>query len=139
MEQAVWFYVGILVAMIGLGLLVSVVLMGTDTAKQQMAKNNANSLEIMCNNVCGSDIGTVLGIKPEISSGSIIKSNGNAICVVYKEIKDCRRCDCEVVGADFKPFELNLATEEAIKMFDTHAYNCTFERDVNVVVLRCKG
>lgn len=139
MEQAVWFYVGVIVALLGLGLLVSVVNMSAETSKQQLAGNMANNLALQCNNVCGSDFETVLGIKSEIGSGSIIESEGSVICVNYKGKKECRKCDCKIKGFDGNSFRLDLSTEEAIKTFDTHEYNCTFERDVNGVILRCKG
>lgn len=141
MEQAVWFYVGIIAALIGLGMLVSVVLLGTDVTKQQLAKNAANSLALQCNNVCNSDMGTALGIKTDLSSGTVISGGEKSVCVEYVPAgkKECRKCNCKVLGDDGNFYRLDLSTEEAMEMFETHVYNCIFERDIDGVILRCKG
>lgn len=145
MEQAVWFYVGIIAALIGIGLLVSVVLMGTNLNKEQLAQNSVRLLQMQCNNVCNNDVGTLLGVDVDIGSGTLVESTGNVICSHYNQRKECRECNCEVFAPGFSDFELNLATPEALELFDIHTYHCTFEKvfnhekEIYVVLLRCAG
>jgi len=144
MEQAVWFYVGVISSLIGLGLLVSIVLMGTGASKEQLARNAAKTLAQQCNNVCNSDPGTMFGVETELSSGSVLRTSGKSICADYGAVKECQHCSCDVMGFDFKPFKLDLSTPEALQLFERHRYNCTFEKTMDasggyVVVIRCKG
>ena len=138
LEQAVWFYIGIIVSILALILIASIVSANKETTFKETMKDSMGQLQQYCNFVCNSDLDTKLSRPVTLVAGSYIWSEGKAICFNYKELNNlCWKCDCPVIGKDGSNFVFDLT--EAVSVFETHMYECGFERDVNAVTMECKG
>ncbi|MBN1941481.1 MAG: hypothetical protein JW772_04845 [Candidatus Diapherotrites archaeon] len=134
MEQPVWFYVGIIAAIIALLGIFQLLALNNDNLREQAGKNSITKIERMCNLVCNSQPDTLLDAEVDFGSGSKIYANNNVVCVEYKT-KDCIQCDCPV-----EMQELDLTSEEAMQLFVTHKYNCYFKKlDSGSVEVECRG
>ncbi|MBS3061632.1 MAG: hypothetical protein J4215_03550 [Candidatus Diapherotrites archaeon] len=139
MEQAIWFYVGIIGAIVGLGLLASVVLINENASKHQVAQNSIRLLEQKCNFVCSSDLDTLQSVDVELSSGMVMYSNQTALCIALQDKQYCRPCNCKITDSNNANFRFDLNTSEAVELFSTHTFNCSFEKNIGGVLLACAG
>lgn len=150
MEQAVWLYVGIIAALIGLGFVASIVMSGRETANQQSVENTIRKLEQNCNLVCAADTETMFSVDVTLVAGMKLYSPmegekvSKALCADYAAKSYCRECDCSILDKTDpkKRFELDLS--EARQLFETHGYTCFMERVETETVkdgvaVECKG
>ncbi|MDO8624981.1 MAG: hypothetical protein Q7R47_02775 [Candidatus Diapherotrites archaeon] len=139
MEQMIWFYVGIIAAIIGLGMLASVVLLNSENQKVQVSQNSVRLLEQKCNFVCSSDVDTLQSADVELASGTVLYSNNNALCIKGKSSLFCGECNCRVTDGNDSNYRFDLNTSEAAALFSTHSFTCSFERIKGGVSLECQG
>ncbi len=139
MEQAVWLYVGIIAALIGLGFVASIVMSGRETSNQQAVENTIRKLEQNCNLVCAADTETMFSVDVTLVAGMRLYGLQKAICADYAAKSYCRECDCSLLDKTdtTKQFELDLS--EARQLFEMHNYTCFMERIEEGVAVECKG
>jgi len=137
MEQAVWLYVGIIAALIGLVFVASIVISGRDTMNEQTVENNIRKIQQNCNLVCASDTETMFSVDTPLVAGMKLYSEGNAICTDYKGKTNCKKCDCVVFDTEGSAFVLDLS--DATELFETSNYKCFMERTEEGVAIECKG
>lgn len=136
-EQAVWLYVGIITAFIGLGFVASVVLSGRETGNQQTTENAIKKLQQNCNLVCESDTETMFSADVTLIAGMKLYGSDNAICADYAEKTTCRECGCALFDTEGDPFILDLS--DARGLFESNNYKCYMERVEEGVAVECKG
>jgi len=134
MEETIWIIVGIIAVLITLGGLVNLVGKNSQEEKRVSADQSLDALLTMCNKMCKMPAQTYLSVSANLPSGSILNITGNLICVEIRDWRKCRRCECTL-----EPYQLNLSTSEAIKLFTTHKYECFFLRNPDNLTMECKG
>ena len=139
MEQTVWIYIGIITALIGLGLIISLVNTGMENTKTQVIANSLESLQVHCDRICDSEIGTKLSTRVTLVAGIKLFAAAKGVCISYREKTDCRDCGCIVKATDENTMILDLDTPEAFQLFDSHAYQCSFEKTSENLIAECKG
>ncbi len=137
MEQAVWLYVGIIAALIGLGFIASIVISGKETMNEQTVENSIRKMQQNCNLVCASDEETMFSVDTTLVAGMKLYGNGKAICTDYKGKTSCKECDCLV--SDLNGFAFVLDLTNAIGLFESSNYKCFMERTEEGVAIECKG
>ncbi len=135
MENIVWAIFGILAFLIAIGILIGIAGTGFEERKEAMNKNAIKEFGQACKYVCGSDIETRLSDEIEISSGAVVSSDSGNICLEYRGERDCVDCTC-----DLNSFNLNLNRPELLSAYDTHVFDCAFERVAGGrVLIDCTG
>jgi len=139
MEQAVWLYVGIISALIGLGFVMTIVTTGQETNKVQTIENTLRLVKQTCDYVCAAEPETMHSTQVQLVSGMLFYASGKAICADFKGEKNCKQCECEVIARSGEQFSMDFSSEEAMQLFNIHSYTCYLERTNNGVAIECKG
>ena len=139
MEQVVWLYVGVITALISIGIIAGIVFSGQEEAKQQEIMNSLQLLKQKTDFVCGSEVGTTFMQKAKFGSESVITFGSSAtsapkICISYKLETNCVKTNCSVNRG-----VLDLNTPQIKQLYSVHEFECIIEKKEQGVLIECSG
>lgn len=139
MEQVIWIYVGVITALLSLGIIAGIVASGQEESKAQEMLNSLNLLKQKADFLCGSEVGTTFTQKVNFGSGSVIKFGSNStsapkICISYNSETNCVKTNCSISG-----FTLDLNTEQIKQLYSMHEFECMVEKEEQGVLIECSG
>jgi hypothetical protein len=139
MEQVIWLYVGVITALISIGIIAGIVMNGQEQSKQQDMINSLNLLKQKADFVCGSEVGTSFTQKVSLGSSSrlvfgSITSSAPKICLFYQQETNCVKTNCPVIKS-----VLDLNTEEIKQLYQIHEFECVVEKTDQGVLIECSG
>ncbi len=142
MDEAIWAAVGIISAILALGIVANLLLQNNDEMDMAQAEDAMAILEAECNQVCTLPVNTATSVSLQIPSGTILRVESERICIENVKNPDqitCKRCDCQH-GAD----EIVLNLTDATPFFKSHTYKCRYTKletinNIQRVKLECSG
>jgi len=138
-EQVVWLYVGVITALISIGIIAGIVFNGQEQSKQQEITNSLQLLKQKADFLCGSEVGTTFPQKVKLGSESVItfgSASGNSakICMNYKGTNDCVKTNCSIIYST-----LDLNTQQIKQLYSVHEFECLVEKQDVGVLIECSG
>jgi hypothetical protein len=139
MEQVIWLYVGVITALISIGIVAGIVASGQEESKAQEMINSLNLLKQKADFVCGSEVGTTFTQKVTLGSGSVITFGSTAgstqkICSSYFDKTNCVKTNCPI-----SVLTLDLNTEQIKQLYSMHEFECIVEKEEQGVLIECSG
>jgi hypothetical protein len=134
MDEAIWFWAGMISVIIGLVILSRVANDAAEQNTQNTIENALNQLQTQCNFVCREERGTRLGVRVAIPTGSIVTTTDELVCIENAENLKCTPCDCRLEPDT----ALDLTIDEARFFPTNHVYECRFHNEPPVS-MRCIG
>jgi hypothetical protein len=134
MDEAVWFWAGMISVIIGLAVLSRVAIGAAEQNTQNTIENTLNQLTAQCDFVCKQERGTRLGVRVSIPMGSVITTMDELICIDHSGERQCAPCECRLSSTT----ALDLTAPEAQYFPSNHIYECRFHNEPPVH-LTCLG
>jgi len=138
-EQVVWLYVGVITALISIGIIAGIVFNGQEQSKTQELANSLQLLKQKADFLCGSEIGTTFSQKVNLGSGAVVVfgslgSNSSKICMNYEGTNNCVKTNCSIIYS-----ALDLNTEQIKQLYSVHEFECMVEKQEQGVLFECSG
>ena len=134
MEETVWLYYSVIAVFIVFGVVITLVGKNTGETQYQYFLRSLDELQVQCNYVCDTGVGTNLPVEVTLPSGLYFYTRSNKICGTFDEKNHCILCDC-----DLEPYTMDLNTTFALKALKSHEYTCYLERKEDGVSIDCQG
>lgn len=134
MDEAIWFWAGMISVIIGLVVLARVATSAADQNVENTIESSLNQLQTQCNFVCREERGTRLGVRVAIPTGSVVTTTDELVCIEHSANLKCIPCDCRLEPAE----ALDLSIDEARFFPTNHIYECRFHNEPPVS-MRCIG
>lgn len=133
MEESVWLYVGILSALIGLAVVVSLFTRQTHEQKGEQITSAVDTYKELCTQVCRLPEDTKLSAKSTFPTGTFLYTTDESICARLDAKLFCGRCPCAVLPGTV----LNLSN--TAEYFQSHDYTCSITKGASTISMGCSG
>jgi hypothetical protein len=134
MDEAVWFWAGMISVIIGLAVLSRVAIGAAEQNTQNTIENSLNQLTAQCDFVCKQERGTRLGVRVSIPMGSIVTAQDELICIEHSDKRQCAPCECRLSSTT----ALDLTAPEAQYFPRIGVYECRFHHNPPIE-MSCMG
>ena len=140
MEQSVWVFIGVLSVIIAIGIVMKTSHVFTQEQKLGDMIWAIDKLETNFNFICKSPIGTRLTTEVNLPSGSVMKAEGDRLCITWESEVRCRLIDCEILLDPITdPIILDLDTDIARRSFDVWKFGCSGVKTQDGIEVECQG
>gem|GEM_PF-3552753 len=123
MDEPIWIFIGVVSAIIGLGIVAQTILRGNESGMEDQAKSAVALLAAQCEQVCKLPENTAIDVKIDVPKGMKLEVREGSICAIIKERNFCERCGC-----DHLQEPIVLDTTSASAFFSAHMYSCRYDR-----------
>ena len=134
MDEAIWFWAGMISVIIGLVVLSRVAMNAAEQNTQNTIETALSQLKTQCDFICNQERGTRLGVRVSVPLGSVLTTFDELICMEHERYRGCVACGCELT----RTTALNLTAPEARYFPPSHIYECRFH-NIPPVAVTCLG
>jgi len=125
MDEPIWIFIGIVAAILGLGIIAGVILRASDNGQLDRLRTAVTMLGAQCEQVCGLAENTALSVKVEVPKDAVLTTQEDRICgeLAGKDgTLSCARCSCK------HEFAVILNTTGAGAFYQSHEFSCRYTR-----------
>jgi hypothetical protein len=123
-DEAIWAGFGVIAALIGIGIIVSLALRGGSDVRESQLRIAVDMLAEQCTHVCGLPERTAMTVDVTLPADARLEVQADRVCVHRPGSESiCARCAC-THAADGTILDLTGASP----FYESHAFACRYER-----------